>query len=298
MGVVTTATVVPAPRDTVRGLARWAAQACGDGARVLNVGAGEDVSGALRPLLRRGVHLVGVDPDEAIERNRSLAERHRMELEEFSTAHEGEFDLVLSVYVLEHVADPAGFTAACARVLRPGGSWFALTLNVRHYFGATTWALSRLHVAHPVLHLLKGESLVEAHHFPTQYRLNSRAAVRRRSRRGGLLPASTSAATTRPSATSGTCPGRWPSVAPLWTRAAYAVGSPALMGHLSFRGGQGGRPDPREPPTAAQPLRRAMPSRLVSSMALSYAATRLATESGLSRSTTWRTRSGEAPDSW
>ena len=49
---------------------------------------------------------------------------------------------------------------------------------------------------------------------------------------------------------------------------------------------------------ARQLLRRAMPSRLVSSMALSYAATRLATESGLSRSTTWRTRSGDVPDSW
>ena len=234
MGVVTTATVVPAPRDTVRGLARWAAQACGDGARVLNVGAGEDVSGALRPLLRRGVHLVGVDPDEAIERNRSLAERHRMELEEFSTAHEGEFDLVLSVYVLEHVADPAGFTAACARVLRPGGSWFALTLNVRHYFGATTWALSRLHVAHPVLHLLKGESLVEAHHFPTQYRLNSRAAVCRRSAAAGFSHVDFRCydATER---YQWYLPGPLAHVAPLWTRAAYAVGSPALMGHLSFR---------------------------------------------------------------
>ena len=42
---------------------------------------------------------------------------------------------------------------------------------------------------------------------------------------------------------------------------------------------------------------RAMPSRLVSSMAASYAATRLAIDSGLSRSTTSRSRSGEAPDS-
>ena len=46
-----------------------------------------------------------------------------------------------------------------------------------------------------------------------------------------------------------------------------------------------------------QRARWAMPSRLVSSIAASYAATRLAIESGLSRSTTSRTRSGEVPDS-
>jgi 2-polyprenyl-3-methyl-5-hydroxy-6-metoxy-1,4-benzoquinol methylase len=239
MQLTTTATVVPAPRDTVRGLARWAARSCGDGARVLDVGAGEHVSGGLQPLLRRGVHLVGVDPDEAIERNRSLAERHRMELEEFSTTHVGEFDAVLSVYVLEHVADPAAFAAACARVLRPGGSWFALTLNVRHYFGATTWALSRLRVAHPVLHLLKGESLVEEHHFPTQYRLNSRAAVRRRCATAGFERVDFRCydATER---YQWYLPGRLAGVAPLWTRAAYALGSPALMGHLTFRAVKGG----------------------------------------------------------
>lgn len=246
----TTATVLPAPRDTVRELARWAASACDDGARVLDVGAGEHVSGGLRPLLRRGVHLVGVDPDPAIERNRALAERHRMELAEFSEAHAAEFDVVLSVYVLEHVADPAGFAAACARVLRPGGSWFALTLNVRHYFGATTWALSRLHVAHPVLHLLKGDSLVEEHHFPTQYRLNSRAAVRRRCAAAGFERVEFRCydATER---YQWYLPGPLVHLAPAWTRAAYALGSPALMGHLSFRAVMPGAPPPPPPPSAA-----------------------------------------------
>jgi 2-polyprenyl-3-methyl-5-hydroxy-6-metoxy-1,4-benzoquinol methylase len=248
MGISTSSTVVAAPRDTVRGLARWAAQECGAGARVLNVGAGENVSGGLRPLLRRGVHLVGVDPDEAIERNRSLAERHRMELEEFSETHAGEFDVVLSVYVLEHVADPAAFAAACARVLRPGGSWFALTLNVRHYFGATTWLLSRLHVAHPALHLLKGDSLVEEHHFPTQYRLNSRAAVRRHCVAAGFEHVDFRCydATER---YQWYLPGPLAGLAPAWTRAAYAVGAPALMGHLTFRAVKAGDPSADAAPT-------------------------------------------------
>ena len=45
----------------------------------------------------------------------------------------------------------------------------------------------------------------------------------------------------------------------------------------------------------AHRLRRAMPSRLVSSMPASYAETRAAIESGLIFSTTCRTVSGEAP---
>lgn len=49
--------------------------------------------------------------------------------------------------------------------------------------------------------------------------------------------------------------------------------------------------------TVAHLVRRAMPSRLVSSMADSYAATREAIESGLSRSTSSRSFSGDAPAS-
>ena len=39
------------------------------------------------------------------------------------------FDLVCAMEVVEHVADPAGFLAACAALVRPGGGLVLATLN-------------------------------------------------------------------------------------------------------------------------------------------------------------------------
>ena len=229
-----TVQVVAPPRRSVRAFLRWVAESCEPGDRVLDIGAGVSHSGPLTPLTRKAVHLVGVDPDGAIELNGALQERHRTSLELFAEEHEGEFDAAFAVYVLEHVADPAAFMAACSRVLRPGGTFFALTPNVRQYFGATTWALTRLGLSDRVLERLKGHEDAHDHHFPPQYRLNSMSALRRHldaagfgtvdfrcfdetARYGWYLPDGL----------------RW--VAPAYTRLAYGIGRGCLMGHLSLR---------------------------------------------------------------
>jgi SAM-dependent methyltransferase len=232
--IANTATVVSPPRDSVRHLARWAVASCEPGPRVLNIGAGADRSGGLGPLATLSPYLVGVDPDDAILRNQSLRERHQMSVEEFARDHAAEFDVAVALYVLEHVTDPAAFAAACARVLRPGGAFFAVTLNVRQYFGATTWALSRIGMTDRLLVSLKGGEEVHGHHFPPEYKLNSIRSVTRHFGAAGFRSAEFRCydATERyawylPASL------RWfPTV---YTRFAYAVGSPALMGHLSFR---------------------------------------------------------------
>jgi SAM-dependent methyltransferase len=227
-------TIESPPADPVRHVARWAAEACPTHGDVLNVGAGADVSGSLRPLLARRPHLVGVDPDAAIEANRHLDEWHRTTVEDYAVDHPDHFDVVLSVFVLEHVEHPADFARACARVLRPGGSWFALTLNVHHYFGATTRALSRLHVADPVLHRLKGDELVHEHHFPTVYRFNSRSLIRRHCETAGFTEVSFHCYDA-PSRYQWYFPQSLQWFPPLYSRAAYAAHSAEAMGHLSFR---------------------------------------------------------------
>jgi SAM-dependent methyltransferase len=231
---VSTASVVPPPDDSVRSFARWVAHSVSPGAPVLNVGAGKDISGALQPLLRREPYLVGVDPDAAIESNTSLAERHRTTLEEFAAGNAGRFDVVLSVYVIEHVTDPAAFAAANAKVLRPGGEWFGLTLNVQHYFGATTRAMSRVGLSDWLLHRLAGDDLQHEHHFPPAYRLNSLHTLRRTCADAGFdrLEVRCYDATDR---YQWYLPRGLGWFAPAYTRLAYAVGRPGLMGHLSFR---------------------------------------------------------------
>jgi SAM-dependent methyltransferase len=234
MELVTTVTAVPPPGHTVRHFAQWVAGSVAPGAPVLNVGAGANVSGGLQPLVRREPYLVGVDPDAAIRTNASLAERHQMSLEEFAVSNAGRFDVVMSVYVAEHVTEPAAFAAASARVLRPGGEWFGLTLNVRHYFGAATWATSRIGASDWLLHRLAGNRLVHEHHFPPAYGMNSVRALRGLCAQAGFerLDVRCYDATDRyqwylPGGT------RW--FAPAYTRLVYAVGRPGLMGHLTFR---------------------------------------------------------------
>jgi 2-polyprenyl-6-hydroxyphenyl methylase/3-demethylubiquinone-9 3-methyltransferase len=42
---------------------------------------------------------------------------------------EGQCDVVTCLEMLEHVPDPASVIRACARLLKPGGKFFASTLN-------------------------------------------------------------------------------------------------------------------------------------------------------------------------
>ncbi|MEQ1859398.1 MAG: class I SAM-dependent methyltransferase [Chthoniobacteraceae bacterium] len=56
-------------------------------------------------------------------------------LEDFAT--DERFDLLCAAHVIEHVADVDRFLAACARLLRPGGTLFLLTPN------ADAWKLAR-----------------------------------------------------------------------------------------------------------------------------------------------------------
>jgi SAM-dependent methyltransferase len=225
--------VVRAPADPVPAFTRWVASVCTPGCRVLDVGAGTNASGPLRPILATKPHLVCLDPDASVHDNPMPVERVQATVEEYAARSPEPFDVAFAVYVLEHVAEPEAFLTGCAQLLRPGGSFFALTLNVRHYFGATTWALTRLHLEERTLHRLKG-STGHHHHFPTAYRLNSVRALERSRRAAGFASgevraydATANYAWYLPRGTG------W--VAPAWSRMAYAVGSPSLMGHLSLR---------------------------------------------------------------
>jgi hypothetical protein len=198
------------------------------------VGAGEHASGDLRPLQRRRVVLVGTDPDHAIDHNTTLDERYRLPVEELGPEHDGRYDVLLSIFVLEHVADPPAFAAACARLLRPGGSWFALTLNVRHYFGGTAWATQRLGVQRATLHRLKGAEAEHAHRFPTRYRFNSRTRVDRVCHTAGFQDVEFRVYDA-PERYAWYLPAPVNRLPAAYSTAAYRLGWPTLMGHLTFR---------------------------------------------------------------
>ena len=104
------------------------------GLRLLDIGC---VGGLLsEPMTRLGATVVGVD---AAARNIPVAQAHArqsgLEIDYRHTTAEAmaadgeQFDVVLNMEVVEHVADPAAYLRACHDLLRPGGLMVCSTLN-------------------------------------------------------------------------------------------------------------------------------------------------------------------------
>jgi SAM-dependent methyltransferase len=155
----------------------WIAEACSPDALALDIGAGYDrnrADAAVRPLVSC---VVGVDPSDSILDNVAVHERHQMSLEEFARTDERQFDVVFACWLLEHVLEPAEFFAGCRRLLRPGGTFFAITPNLWHYFGLTTRAAAALGLEDWALDRIMGSRSKAEYHYPTRYRSNSIRAL-------------------------------------------------------------------------------------------------------------------------
>lgn len=104
------------------------------GLRLLDIGCGGGLLS--EPMARLGAEVVGAD---AAERNIPVARLHAeaggLTIDYRHTTAEalaeaGErFDVVLNMEVVEHVADPAAYLAACHDLLKPGGLMITSTLN-------------------------------------------------------------------------------------------------------------------------------------------------------------------------
>ena len=105
-----------------------------EGLRILDIGCGGGL--IAEPMARLGAKVVGADAAEGNIAVASLhAEQQGLEIDYRATTAEAlagmgeEFDVVLALEIVEHVADPAGFVATCRDLLRPGGLAVISTLN-------------------------------------------------------------------------------------------------------------------------------------------------------------------------
>ncbi len=107
-----------------------------EGKRVLDVGCGGGILS--ESMAKAGAVVTGIDLAEpALE----IATLHAMEAqvtnvdyecssaEDYAAQHEGSFDIVTCMEMLEHVPDPGGVVNSCHRLLKPGGAAFFSTLN-------------------------------------------------------------------------------------------------------------------------------------------------------------------------
>lgn len=121
-------TINPLRTDYIAGLVEL------DGARVLDVGCGGGILS--EAMARKGAEVHGID---VVERNIHIASMHAAQagldiryeqLTAESLADSGaQYDVVLNMEVVEHVADLDLFMEACNRLVRPGGLMFVATIN-------------------------------------------------------------------------------------------------------------------------------------------------------------------------
>ena len=104
------------------------------GLRILDIGCGGGLLS--EPMARLGATVVGAD---AAERNIPVAKLHAeqsgLTIDYRNTTAEAlaeageQFDIVLNMEVVEHVADPLAYLTACQHLLKPGGLMICSTLN-------------------------------------------------------------------------------------------------------------------------------------------------------------------------
>ncbi|WP_434289720.1 bifunctional 2-polyprenyl-6-hydroxyphenol methylase/3-demethylubiquinol 3-O-methyltransferase UbiG [Celeribacter sp. SCSIO 80788] len=105
-----------------------------EGLRLLDIGCGGGLLS--EPMARLGATVVGAD---AAERNIPVAQVHAeqsgLDIDYRHTTAEAlaeageQFDVVLNMEVVEHVADPLAYLTACQTLLKPGGLMLCSTLN-------------------------------------------------------------------------------------------------------------------------------------------------------------------------
>ena len=105
-----------------------------EGLRILDIGCGGGL--LCEPMARLGATIVGVDPAA---RNIPVAEVHakqsgltidyRVTTAEAMAGDGEQFDVVLNMEVVEHVADPLAFLTACQELLKPRGLHICSTIN-------------------------------------------------------------------------------------------------------------------------------------------------------------------------
>lgn len=106
-----------------------------EGMRLTDIGCGGGL--VSEPMARLGAQVTGID---ASEKNIKTASVHAAEtglaidyrtgtVEGLVDVGEPSFDIVLTLEVVEHVANPADFLKACASLVSPGGIMFVATIN-------------------------------------------------------------------------------------------------------------------------------------------------------------------------
>ena len=149
----------------------------GGNAVALDIGCGRGVARQAEPIARISEQcavLWGVEPDTSITPCPQFSKVWQTTLEEADIPDQS-VDVVFSYYVIEHIVSPREFAEKLHRILKPGGVFIAATVNSNCLFARLAGFFRKLKVDELVLRLSHGSAKTDDYHYPTAYRLNSRA---------------------------------------------------------------------------------------------------------------------------
>lgn len=142
----------------------------------LDIGCGHGFDGdepLHRSIARAAATFLGVEPDPDIRTGDYLDTVHRCLFED-APIEPGSVDVAFSIMVLEHLPDPQRFWDKLHTILRPGGVFWGLTVDRRHWFCNYSQWFDRLRIKDLYLNLVLGRRGTERYeNYPVYYRSNS-----------------------------------------------------------------------------------------------------------------------------
>jgi SAM-dependent methyltransferase len=162
------------------------AHARGEGLTFLDIGCGRgfDTDVPLqRSLANAAGRYIGIEPDPAITPGEYFSETHCCFFED-APLPQASIDVAFAVMVLEHLKTPERFWSKLHDVLKPGGVFWGLTVDARHWFcRASLWA-ERFKIKDLYLNTLFGKRGSDRYeNYPVYYRTNTPEQIRRFTRR-------------------------------------------------------------------------------------------------------------------
>jgi SAM-dependent methyltransferase len=126
-----------------------------------------------RSLVNRADRYIGIEPDTSVTPIPSIQEVHRCTLEDAPLPAES-VNVAFAIMVLEHLKDPQPFWDRLLDVLAPGGVFWALTVDARHWVCQASLWLERLRLKELYLTYLLGNRGQERYeNYPVYYRCNA-----------------------------------------------------------------------------------------------------------------------------
>lgn len=152
-------------RDVIDGYVR-------EDARVLDIGCGH--GDVLRDIYARTPYTYGVDPDADALKLNTIICHTRVGTADSLPFEDNFFDLAVSAFVLEHLADPISSFREIHRVLKPGGKVVFLTPNTWNY---NVWIIRAIPNRFHDFLTRRLYRRQEHDTFPVRYRVNSARRV-------------------------------------------------------------------------------------------------------------------------